>query len=80
MILNEICGSATLAIHVHIAVMYIHVCSCSSCPDVQLAELKTTPIPFYFHSMYSIDIRGVCQSRKTIMVAEPDDPGGIATW
>ena len=54
------------AIGIHIAVMYIHVCICSSCPVVQTVELKTTPIPFCFHSMYSSDIRGVCQSRKTI--------------
>ena len=56
------------AICIHIAVMYIHVCRCSSCPVVQTVELKTTPIPFYFHSMYSSDNRGVCQSRKTIIM------------
>ena len=76
----EICVSAIPAMCIHIAVMYIHVCICSSCPVVQTVELKTTPILFYFQSMYSSDIQGVCQSRKTIMVAEPDDPGGIATW
>ena len=54
------------AIDTYIAVMYIHVCRCSSCPVVQTVELKTTPIPFYLQSMYSSDIRGVCQSRKTI--------------
>jgi hypothetical protein len=79
-ILMETYAVAIPAIGTYIAVMYIHVCRCSSCPVVQTVELKTTPIPFYFHSMYSSDNRGVCQSRKTIMVAEPDDPGGIATW
>ena len=41
------------AIDTYIAVMYIHVCRCSSCPVVQTVELKTTPIPFYLQGMYS---------------------------
>ena len=67
----EIYVVAILAIDAYIAVMYIHVCRRSSCPVVQTVELKTTPIPFYLQSMYSSDIRGVCQSRKTITFEWP---------
>ena len=42
-ILMEIYVVAIPAIDVYIAVMYIHVCRCSSCPVVQTVELKITP-------------------------------------
>ena len=61
------------AIDVYIAVMYIHVCRCSSCPVVQTVELKTTPIPFCLQSAYSFDIRGVCQSRKQSLLNAKGD-------